>query len=239
MRWRCWLPTAIGAALAVGLGAGAAVSRFEEQDAFCVSCHTAPEVTYVQRARQARTGDQVPLDLSSAHYASAAAESGGRLFRCIDCHRGDGSLLHRVATLSLGARDALIWISGQADETIEKTEIEVPFLLTRGCERCHLDALLVTGFANHFHNKLPAAWRAWQEGGQLMSPSDQPDLPPSALRLEPSPTSVLCVDCHRAHMHVEGAELQAYLDVSGVVYPTCVRCHEESGHGPLDLAARP
>ncbi len=84
---------AFGAAalLAVGFGAAFLVSSSaaEEYDAFCASCHTVPEQTYVARARQALDGMQPYPDLASAHYGLSAVGGGG--FRCIACHRGDST----------------------------------------------------------------------------------------------------------------------------------------------------
>jgi len=224
--------------LAIGVGTGLRVSRLEEHDSFCTSCHTVPEVTYFERA-QAALGGQTPYaDLSSAHYGRAPSSGEQMAIRCIDCHRGSGSLAHRAVTLSLGARDALIWVTGQSDPTIEKSELIVPFLLTAACVECHLDVLLVAGFNNHFHNKLPEAYALWRGGATLRRPPEVPDLPDEAMAVDPSPTEVLCVDCHRAHIHLPGSELQGYLDLATTVYPACVRCHEEAGHGPLELARR-
>lgn len=235
------LVPAAGAAvfLALILGSALTVSRFEEQDSFCTSCHTLPEVTYFERAQAALSGETPYLDLSSAHYALPG--EGGEILpmRCIDCHRGNGSLPHRAVTLTLGARDAILWISGQADPAIEKTDLEVPFLLTAACVECHQPSLLTVGFNNHFHNRLPEAYGAWRRGGELIQPEGEPGGGESELRIEPVETGVLCVDCHRAHIHVPGSELQAYLDIFGVVYPACVRCHEDAGRGPLELAGLP
>jgi hypothetical protein len=139
-------------------------------------------------------------------------------------------------TLTLGARDTWIWITGQSDPTIEKTELFVPVLLTAARIECHADVLLVMGFNNHFHNRLPEASRAWLDGGVLRLPEDQAGSPEGEMRVDAVETTVLCVDCHRAHIHVPGAELQAYLDIYGVVYPACVQCHEDAGRGPLELA---
>lgn len=234
--YRSRLRTAAAGALAgifgLALVAGLTVSHFEESDPFCISCHTLPEVTYYERAQQAKALGEPYADLSSAHYGREST------FRCIECHRGNGRLLHRVTALTLGARDTAIWLTGQADETIEKTELVVPGLLTASCTKCHEEALLEVGFNNHFHNKLPEATALWRAGALLRAPIESPDLPPEALTVEVSPTDVLCVDCHRAHIHIPGAELQAYLDLSNTVYPACVRCHEQAGHGPLELARR-
>jgi hypothetical protein len=216
----------------LALAAGLTVSQLEERDSFCISCHTAPEVTYYDRAQAALALSEPFADLSSAHYGMETT------FRCIDCHRGDGGLVHRITTISLGARDTVIWLSGQADESIEKTDLVAPVLLTSACTQCHAEALLEVGFNNHFHNKLPEAYAQWRGGAQLRRPVEAPDSPEQALIVEPSPTEVLCVDCHRAHIQLPGSELQGYLDRANTVYPACVRCHEEAGHGPLELAQR-
>lgn len=198
-------------------------SKAEERDTFCIACHTTPEQTYYNRAQEMPSHD-----LSSAHYHLSKS------FRCIDCHRGDGGPSHRALTLALGARDALIFFSGQADPAIEKKLMAAPALPNAACLNCHTKTLLVVGFENHFHNKLPAAYAAWQGGGQLTAPLDHPEADHSALNR--SDTSVACTDCHRAHVALEGAESQQYLDIEGDAYPACVICHRETGHGPLELA---
>lgn len=229
---RCLLLTLLGLGILLAMGAVAGISRLEESDAFCISCHTAPEVEYFNRSRMVLAGE-IGQDLASAHYG--LIEAGAR---CIDCHRGNGGVVQRGMTLALGARDALIFITGQADPKLEKaeTQIEVPALLTAACVECHTDTLLLVGYENHFHNKLPAAYAAWKAGGTLTAPPDQP--PVDTLELSLYKTSVLCVDCHRAHVAVEGAELAGYLDLENTVYPACIDCHREVGHGPLELDQR-
>ncbi len=228
---------AFGAAalLAVAFGAAFLVSASaaEEHDAFCASCHTVPEQTYVDRARQASGGSQPYLDLASAHYGLSAVAGGG--FRCIACHRGDSTLPNRLATLTLGARDTFIFVAGHADPAIEKAHANAPELLNAACVQCHARALLVAGFENHFHNKLPATYALWKAGGELTFPANTSRANSGTLTLYS--TSVVCTDCHRAHVHLDGAELQQYLDIRATVYPACTTCHCEAGHGPLELAA--
>ena len=204
------------------------VSQAEEHDAFCISCHTRPEQTYYDRAQSAARGEVPYLDLASAHYG--LSDDG---FRCIDCHRGNGGLRHRAVTLTLGARDALIFFSGQADPAIEKGKPVLPQLGDAACVRCHRKTLLVAGFENHFHNKLPAAFAAWQAGNALTAPEGASET--GAPALQRYDTTLACADCHRAHVHLEGAETQAFLDIENVVFPACVKCHEEVGAGPLEL----
>jgi nitrate/TMAO reductase-like tetraheme cytochrome c subunit len=227
--WLRLAGAAAGAALLLTLAAVLTVSHYEESDPFCASCHTVPEVTYFDRAQEAKASMSVYADLSSAHYG---ADNG---FRCIDCHRGNEGVFHRITALSLGARDTVIWLAGRADPAIEKTELVVPFLLTGACVKCHEKALLEVGFNNHFHNKLPEAFQVWVRGGMLTRPADQPE---ASLELMASDTTVLCVDCHRAHIHLQGSDRTSYMDLVNIVYPACVQCHQEVGHGPLELASQ-
>jgi len=236
----------LAAALAIGLAAAAYVSHLEEDDRFCTSCHTAPEVAYYQRAQAAlalananlssgssatRRGGQVEVpDLSSAHYVKAQAP-----FRCIDCHRGDNGLVHRASTLALGAHDALVWLSGRADPSLEKNTAYAPGLLNTACTRCHIEALLITGFENHFHNKLPDAYRAWQAGGKLLPPRQGPPTNETVTGLKFYDTTVTCLDCHRAHVQAE--EEQFFLKQDEVVLPACERCHRDVDRGPKRLRA--
>ena len=219
----------LGLVLTFGIPVG--VSRLEESDSFCIACHTAPEVEYHRRAEVALSGDN-GQDLASAHYA--LADTG---FRCIDCHRGDGGLAHRAQTLALGARDSLIFLTGRADPTVEKATGATPSLLTAACTQCHAETLLVVGFENHFHNQLPEAYTAWQAGGTLTAPPDFPEA--DTTQLEPYTTTVRCVDCHRAHVSVEGGTVVQYLDINHAVYPACVQCHQEVGRGPVELFIAP
>lgn len=230
-----------GVALILAAGATTTVLHLEEQDTFCVSCHTAPEITYYNRAQAAIVGQWPFIDLSSAHYAASVASQATNptttAFACIDCHRGDDSPTHRILTLTLGGRDALIWLTGQDDPTIEKgpdTAI-VPHLLNAACIDCHTDALLTVGFDNHFHNYLPTAYQLWQQGGALIIPTGV-ELPPDALTsgLPDHPVDLNCLSCHSAH--TAAPHIDDYLDIDNRVYPACEACHIETGLGPLGLA---
>jgi len=205
------------------------VSRLEERDAFCISCHTAPEETYYTRALSAQAAGAVPSDLASDHYAA-----GETAFRCIDCHRGDSSAGHRFRTFLLGARDALIWVSGGADPAIEKVHAGEPDLLNAGCLSCHAETLLELGFNNHYHNQLIAA-RALEAAGH--EPFPPPEGLPGTLftELAELDSTMTCIDCHQAHRTLPDGAETIYLDVEGVMYPACAQCHEEVGHGPITL----
>jgi len=179
------------------LSAVLTVSHLEEQDPFCAACHTAPEVEYVARAQAAFAGSEAQ-DLASAHYALAARPNSAA--RCIDCHRGNGGLRHRAQTLALGARDAVLFVSGQADATLEKgpASLAAPHLLNAACLQCHADLLQDTDFENHFHAELVE-----------------------------TQSTVTCGSCHPAHLTVLGGSVAHYLDLAGRVYPACEQCHRE------------
>jgi hypothetical protein len=214
------------------------VSRLEENDRFCGSCHMAPERTYFNRTRFALTGVQPIEDLASAHYTGEAE------FHCIDCHRGDAGFSDRAAAMLLGAQDTALYLFGEPDQTIEKMRALNPALINDSCLECHADALLVVGFPNHYHNKLNTANAVWQAGGALTIP---PDAPAEHIRiyegaveagLHPVEVSLLCSDCHIAHVNTPGAEEHGFMDLPGVVYPACEDCHIEALGAPLGLSER-
>jgi nitrate/TMAO reductase-like tetraheme cytochrome c subunit len=213
------------------------VSALEEQDTFCISCHTAPEVTYYNRAYLAldRPTDPLP-DLSTAHYHAAA--TGKKPFACIDCHRGDSSLPHRVSTLTLAARDALIFVAGRDDPTLGKENIREAWLPNASCVGCHTETLLnVTGLPNHYHTLLPQA-KAAQAKGKIVVGEALQSLPASvAVWSHPVEQSeVRCTTCHVSHAGVQplpNAKSNFFME-SGKRNMACVSCHLSAGKGPQD-----
>jgi hypothetical protein len=197
----------------------AGATKAEEQDGFCASCHTPPEQAYVDRAQIVR-GMQAGsiVDLATAHVGERSS------FGCIDCHRGDQDLNDRGRTLLLGARDAVIFVSGRADGRSEKGAASEPDLLNRACFICHIKSLTGGGFNNHFHNLLASA-------RTLQNPQNTPsnDAPQRE-------STIACVDCHRAHVRTPSGQDGKFMDTIGVVYPACVSCHRQVGQGPLDLS---
>lgn len=195
----------MGAVFIGALGAALAVSRAEEEDPFCASCHLRPEQTYVGRAIAARAGRTV--DLAAAHAAAGIS--------CVGCHRGDQSLPQRALALTLGA-----WNTARTPfvpPDIPQHPMRLPALPEAGCWLCHirepergglqpgeLNPVTIEGFENHFHTDLL-----------------QPDLR----------TSVRCVDCHRAHQE----SLEAFFTIREIVIPACERCHREVGRGPIRM----
>ncbi len=232
--FRRLLPVALLVAVLFGGVSGATVSFvLEENDEFCIACHTAPEQVYFDRARQAEAGD-APLDLSSVHMSTHERE-----FNCIACHHGSGNLGDRITSLALGLKDTAVLIAGRADPTVEKRTAAAPGLIDRGCVACHVDTIVVAGFENHFHVKLPSAWSVIQSGVKPVVPPDTLPGAPDPLtdpqgKPEPLETTVNCLSCHVAHL--SGFEFVNYLDESGAVFPACNTCHMETERGPIGLA---
>jgi hypothetical protein len=122
--------------LSVGAGLQA-----ENHDAFCASCHTEPETTYVERAQAA------PADLASFHTSKD--------IQCIQCHSGPG-FVGRLTTLPLAAWDATRFFTRTYEQP---AHLHAP-LHDGTCLQCHGDALQQRGFQNHFHSELAAPGKA-------------------------------------------------------------------------------
>jgi hypothetical protein len=131
-------------------GSFVVVARTEENDAFCASCHTEPEVTYFARAQAVNA-----TDLASAHAMLARGGDGDHpaAARCIDCHSAPG-LMGRVTAMSLGVRDAIKWFTSAAVQpAVQTTPIG-----DANCLKCHADAPNDGRFDMHSHRHL-ARWQ--------------------------------------------------------------------------------
>jgi predicted CXXCH cytochrome family protein len=229
----------IGSVVVLGLAGSTAGTLLEDNDNFCITCHTRPEVTYHDRAqqalsavtnitnRQALLDQNLAIDLASQHYLVGTA------FKCIDCHGGRRDLGDRVESLSLGVQDTLKYLLGRGDLTIEKATTGDPDLINRTCVRCHVDTLVAVRFDNHFHVKLPQTWQLIQSGAQPVADSPQALTDPRS-KPELLNTTVTCLSCHQAHR--SNLDFTNYLDRDGRVLPACAECHGESGHGPIGIA---
>jgi len=172
---------AIGAVVlvagAAAIGGGTAL---ENHDGFCAACHTQPESEYVQRA-----GDPA-VDLASFHAAEGV--------RCIDCHSGSG-VAGRVRAEMLGARDALVYLSGNDVQPHGTTRP----IGDKNCLKCHADVEAGRTFENHFHVLLPQ----WQEltAGAATCVDCHEGHETNGLRqiafLNEAHTVAVCRDCHR------------------------------------------
>ncbi len=135
-----WLALGALIAFAAGIGGVAYVSYQEQDDRFCVSCHTQPEMEYL--ARNLRADErQAAEDLASFHHRK-------KQVRCIDCHVGEG-FLGRATVLSLAAWDAFKHHAGIARQP---AAIVFP-VQNEACIKCHAQDVQKPGFENHEHNK--------------------------------------------------------------------------------------
>lgn len=223
-RWSKLVLVGLGGLILLGIGSAAGVSVIEENDRFCATCHLNPERTYVGRARvvgQALdtapsegwpAGRDSARDLASAHRAAA--------LNCVACHRGDQGPGDRATALMLGARNTLLYLSGQFDP--DHSGVAQPKLVEASCLRCHVDQpglggvaegqenpVMVDVFDNHFHAYL---FRA--EYRELVS--------------------IGCLDCHAAHREIPPLA-PYFIDQENVALPACVQCHRDVEKGPLDL----
>jgi predicted CXXCH cytochrome family protein len=181
-------------AIVLPVGGFAFAASQESHDAFCGSCHTQPESTYVQRSTAAQA-----VDLASYHTTQET--------RCIDCHSGAG-LVGRLGAEMMGAGNAFRWFT--------KTAIQ-PAPLTRAisdsnCKKCHAQVtqqgyvpknqtLTDLGEAQngHWHLFL-SRWQSQAANvGDCVSCHNghQTDGNAQILFLNDQQTSAVCDSCHR------------------------------------------
>jgi len=222
----------------ISSGVGFVVTTsLEEHDTFCTRCHTVPETTYYDRAHGPGNSPRAVHDLATAHY-DLARQHDKPAFACIDCHRGDASVGHRLATLALGARDALIFVTGRADPSVEKAFVAQPWLPDAACVGCHGDTLLtLAGLENHFHTSLPQAARVLASGGTLTVSPRHEKRREGLLRagLKTVEVSITCASCHRGHKTVSGGTKMGFMD-AGTQNPVCISCHRAARRGPQNVA---
>ncbi len=239
LRARRWPIIVVGSLVGLFMfGAIGFVSTLEEHDTFCISCHTVPETTYYNRAYIALDNPgELNADLSTDHYHLAQAKNLPP-FTCIDCHRGDSSLGHRISTLALGGRDAVIYVLGKENPAIEKTSIREGWLPNAACVNCHTETLLtLKGLDNHFHTHLPQAAVTLANGGTLKVPdtlgAKRADL--LAIGLKTINTSLVCSDCHQAHVAQPVGAANLFMDTDRR-NRACVTCHQAAREGPQDAS---
>lgn len=228
--WRLITLILLGGLVLLALTSAAAVSLVEENDAFCATCHLNPERTYVDRARNVarsydlaqerglagdslwETAREAARDLASSHRAAA--------LNCVACHRGDNSLGDRATALALGARNTLLYLTGQFDP--DHSGAAQPGLVAASCLHCHVEEphqggvvpgeenpVLIDNFENHFHTYL---------------------FDPQYVER----ATIGCLDCHPSHLELPSI-IPYFIDERRVVLPACVQCHVDVQEGPVDL----
>jgi hypothetical protein len=181
----------------------------ESHDAFCGSCHTQPESTFLQRSAAAQA-----TDLASFHTAKTTL--------CINCHSGAG-ITGRVSAELMGARNAVLWYTGKA---VQPAVLKNP-IGDENCLKCHSDITSQSftpkeqislsgvnvggegggrggGRANHWH----AFLSRWQAA----------DL-----------NAGTCVSCHSGH--ATGGTAQSGFMNASTVQQVCDACHRVLRNG--------
>ena len=157
----------------MALGLGFAGSQ-EDDNAFCASCHTQPEVDYVQRMAAPH-----PADLASVHPKIAG---------CIGCHSGKGTF-GRVQAEFIGARNALKWYLGIA---VQPAVLTFP-IHDENCLECH-QLLIQAGFSPQEQIAIPLGSNAGLGAGK-----DNHWHTDLARWQAASASAGGCVSCHSGH----------------------------------------
>lgn len=113
----------IGVVIVLAIGGVGVSLLLENQDSFCASCHTEPEVKYYQQSLQPQA-----TTLSSFHTQKQT--------RCIDCHSGGGPL-GRAQGFQQGADDLVLYLSGN----FKSPGITSNPLGDDSCLKCHSEVL--------------------------------------------------------------------------------------------------
>jgi hypothetical protein len=211
-------------------------SALEEHDSFCTSCHTVPETTYYNRAYLALDNPTLAVnDLATAHY-HLAQDGKKEPFACINCHRGDSSLGHRISTIALAGRDTITYVTGNENPQIEKTNIRESWLPNAACVSCHTPLLMtVSGLNNHFHTLLPQAGEAQKKGGKLIAEGviKGNDAALAQWSHTVSDVNLTCTSCHLAHTTIQNGKATFYMQPAQR-NEACITCHKVAGKGPQD-----
>jgi len=192
----------VGVLLAGGGFAFAATQ--EGHDAFCASCHTQPESTFFQRSTTAQS-----VDLASFHTTQNT--------RCIDCHSAPG-LLGRISAELMGARNALLWYSGQA---VQPAVLTYP-IGDSNCLKCHQD-VVNRGFVPKEQITLQGV-RVGEGGGREGEGGSNHWHENLARWQAASATAATCTSCHPGHS-TDGSAQSGFM-VSQNVQQNCDACHQ-------------
>ncbi len=173
----------------------------EQHDSFCASCHTQPESTYFERSIAAQ-----PVDLASFHTTQQVI--------CIDCHSGAG-ITGRLSAELMGARNALLWYSGTAQQPAPLT---IP-ISDASCLKCHQDVV-----SQQFVAKEQITVPSGSQGGEREeAPRNHWHIFLAEWQANSS-TAATCVSCHGGHS-TDGTAQFGYM-VNQTVQQECDACHQ-------------
>ncbi len=170
----------------VSIGSIGSALAMENQDSFCASCHTEPEVTYYQQSVQSPA-----ITLAAFHKTKQTA--------CIDCHSGGGPL-GRAEGLIQGADDLLMYYGGN----YRRPAITTNPLGDDSCIKCHdnvFDRRRGVGRRadGHYHAFLPR-WQAADSNAARCVTCHTSHTQAAANQqfLDANRVSQTCDDCHAA-----------------------------------------
>ena len=123
IKWAVALGIVLVALVVLAIGGVGVSLLLENQNSFCASCHTEPEVKYYQQAVQANV-----TTLATFHVQKQT--------NCIDCHSGGGPL-GRVQGLEQGIDDLVLFLSGN----YKQPAITSNPLGDDACLKCHPEVL--------------------------------------------------------------------------------------------------
>jgi predicted CXXCH cytochrome family protein len=174
----------VGGVAVIGViifGGGAFTMHMEDNDSFCASCHTQPEVTYVERAHSPM------MDLASAHAVENVA--------CIECHSGAG-LTGRASAILEGANNAAKFVVGQYNSPA----VAAKPLADENCLKCHAEVTVTNQPDRHFHFFL-ARWQQADPTAGNCTSCHQAHVPGGRVEtgfLQEVNTQAVCAQCHAA-----------------------------------------
>ncbi len=188
---RFWIAFSIAGVFILLIAAGFTYTTVQEQqDSFCVACHTQPEVLFYQRSIAS-----APVDLASDHTTKEV--------RCIECHDGAGVFGH-IEAGALGLRNTLLFYSGLAVQPARQT---VP-IRDGACLKCHEAVVLLLERNNHEHTLL-AEWQAKDPhagGCTSCHTGHTTDGPALDAFISMSRSQPTCDACHKVLRDVPGGE---------------------------------
>jgi nitrate/TMAO reductase-like tetraheme cytochrome c subunit len=198
---------AIGAVVLVVLVAGgfAFAASQESHDAFCASCHTMPESTFVDRSTAA-----APVDLASFHTAKNTA--------CIDCHSGQG-IFGRIQAELVGAKNAFKWYTGTA---VQPAVLTTP-VGDANCLKCHAQVTAQNFLPQEQISVAGAGGSGGGRGGGESGRANHWHVQLSKWQATSS-TAGSCVSCHSGH-DATSTSSAGFMN-SQNVQDTCNACHQ-------------
>ncbi len=195
------LGVVVGVLVILAFGGVGVSLLLENQNSFCASCHTEPEVKYYQQSVQSTV-----TTLASFHTQ--------KQINCIDCHSGSGPL-GRAQGLQQGIDDLLIYWSGN----YHQPAITSNPLGDDSCLKCHPE-VLTRGRRNPpspIQNPVQARGGRANDGHyhQFLQRWQSVD-----------PRAAHCVTCHTSH--TDGQANVGYMTATPVTQ-VCDNCHQKLG----------